>query len=186
LVGATSTNANPTKGTAVMNLPGNVKRTYYTDLSKVPATGGFIKGSGAGLNWYVPPPKPVEPTTTTTTTTTPNTGTGLVNTSGGGGGGSGRAVGGVGGTIGTAQNTAPIGGVQGVNGSTGVSPTVELAVNKVIPHITTAQWDAIKGKSWDQLSQGTPQERAIAAEMTRITKDNAKNWALDNNRENNG
>jgi hypothetical protein len=47
------------------NLPGGVTQQYYTDLSKVPTTGGLVRPvaggvgqpmQGAGLNWYTPPP----------------------------------------------------------------------------------------------------------------------------------
>jgi hypothetical protein len=55
--------------TAVANLPGNIKQTYYTDINNMPAGGGLMRppvapaGSGgpmpgAGLNWVVPPPPP--------------------------------------------------------------------------------------------------------------------------------
>jgi hypothetical protein len=45
-------------------LPGGVTQQYYSDLSKVPTTGGLVKPvaggegqpmQGAGLNWYTPP-----------------------------------------------------------------------------------------------------------------------------------
>jgi len=114
---------------------------------------------------------------------TTGTGLHLVSTNSGNGGLYGNGLPDI---FGAAQaGRTPIGGTQGINGSTGPSPLVVQAVNTALPHITAAQWDSLKGKTWEQLSKSNdPIEQAIASNMTNIVKKQNKsaqqNWQRNN------